>query len=94
MGMMLVTMVTCCECHLRCGGKNRLWKWLTATSAKSIADDVFDALGGDANNVEAFQRYRHTVLEKGGSVPGKDALKKFLGREPSTEAFCKHLGMV
>jgi Zn-dependent oligopeptidase len=34
------------------------------------------------------------VLEKGGSVPGRDALKEFLGREPSTEAFCKHLGMV
>ncbi|KAL7900229.1 hypothetical protein HDV64DRAFT_290808 [Trichoderma sp. TUCIM 5745] len=62
--------------------------------AESIANDVFDALGGDANNAEAFQRYRHTVLEKGGSVPGMDALKEFLGREPSTEAFCRHLGVV
>ncbi|GFP56931.1 saccharolysin [Trichoderma asperellum] len=62
--------------------------------AKSIADDVFDTLGGDAMNAEAFKRYRRMVLEKGGSVPGRDALKEFLGREPSTEDFCKHLGMV
>ncbi|KAL7917183.1 hypothetical protein ACQKWADRAFT_326246 [Trichoderma austrokoningii] len=62
--------------------------------AKSIADDVWDTLGGDAKNAEAFQRYRRTVLEKGSSVPGMDALKEFLGREPSTEAFCKHLGSI
>ncbi|KAK1249626.1 hypothetical protein MKX08_009629 [Trichoderma sp. CBMAI-0020] len=62
--------------------------------AKSIADDVFDTLGGDAKNAEAFQRYRRTVLEKGGRVPGRDVLKKFLGREPSIEAFLKHLGVV
>lgn len=93
MSMTLVIMVTCSECHLRYR-KIWLWKLLTATSAKSIADDVFDTLGGDAMNAEAFKRYRRMVLEKGGSVPGRDALKEFLGREPSTEDFCKHLGMV
>lgn len=75
-------------------GKELALEGLTSTSAKSIADDVFDALGGDANNAEAFQRYRRTVLEKGGSMPERDTLKEFLGREPSTKAFYKHIGMI
>lgn len=39
------------------------------------------------------RRYRHTVLEKGGSKEEMSLLEDFLGREPSTEAFYKELGI-
>ncbi|KAK5987947.1 Saccharolysin [Cladobotryum mycophilum] len=39
------------------------------------------------------RRYRHTVLERGGSKRETDFLKEFLGREPSSEAFYAELGL-
>lgn len=39
------------------------------------------------------RRYRKTVLEKGGSRDEMESLKEFLGREPSSEAFLKELGL-
>ncbi|KAL3965387.1 hypothetical protein ACCO45_002391 [Purpureocillium lilacinum] len=39
------------------------------------------------------RRYRRTVLEKGGSMDEMKFLKEFLGREPSTEAFYRELGL-
>ncbi|EGS21800.1 metalloendopeptidase-like protein [Thermochaetoides thermophila DSM 1495] len=39
------------------------------------------------------RRYRHTVLEKGGSQDEMLSLTQFLGRKPSTEAFYKELGL-
>ena len=39
------------------------------------------------------RRYRHTVLEKGGSRDEMESLVEFLGREPSSEAFYKELGI-
>jgi metallopeptidase MepB len=39
------------------------------------------------------RRYRHTVLERGGSREEMEILKEFLGREPTTEAFYKELGL-
>ncbi|KAH0491613.1 hypothetical protein TgHK011_003038 [Trichoderma gracile] len=39
------------------------------------------------------RRYRHTVLERGGSIEEMEFLKEFLGREPSTEAFYEELGI-
>ncbi|EED20714.1 metallopeptidase MepB [Talaromyces stipitatus ATCC 10500] len=39
------------------------------------------------------RRYRHTVLEKGGSQDEMKSLTEFLGREPKTEAFYKDLGL-
>lgn len=39
------------------------------------------------------RRYRHTVLEKGGSQDEMKSLEEFLGRHPSTEAFYKELGI-
>lgn len=40
------------------------------------------------------RRYRHMVLEKGGSQEEMKTLEDFLGRKPSTEAFYKDLGLV
>ncbi|CZR62648.1 related to metalloproteinase [Phialocephala subalpina] len=39
------------------------------------------------------RRYRHTVLEKGGSQDEMKSLEEFLGRKPSTEAFYAELGL-
>ncbi|KAI0133025.1 peptidase family M3 [Xylariales sp. AK1849] len=39
------------------------------------------------------RRYRHTVLERGGSQDEMTTLEEFLGRKPSTEAFYKELGI-
>lgn len=40
------------------------------------------------------RRYRHTVLERGGSIDEMEFLKEFLGREPNTEAFYEELGII
>lgn len=39
------------------------------------------------------RRYRELVLGRGGSQEELQTLKDFLGREPSTEAFYKELGL-
>ncbi|EXJ90594.1 thimet oligopeptidase [Capronia coronata CBS 617.96] len=39
------------------------------------------------------RRYRHTVLEKGGSQDEMTTLIDFLGREPKTDAFYEELGI-
>lgn len=39
------------------------------------------------------RRYRHTVLERGGSKDEMEVLKEFLGREPSLEPFYKEIGL-
>ncbi|KAF2180573.1 metallopeptidase MepB [Zopfia rhizophila CBS 207.26] len=44
-------------------------------------------------NGKEGRRYRHTVLEKGGSKEEMEILEDFLGRKPSTEAFYKELGI-
>lgn len=59
------------------------------------ATDMFDAgFSQDPMNREAGNRYRNSVLKHGGSREPIELLKTFLGREPSTEAFYKQLGIV
>jgi len=59
---------------------------------KVIALDFFgqfdpaDLLGG-----EAGARYRKTVLEQGGSKPGREMVRDFLGRDEQFQAFTKWL---
>ena len=36
-------------------------------------------------------RYRDTILAQGGQEEAMDMVKKFLGREPSSEAFFKEI---
>jgi thimet oligopeptidase len=40
----------------------------------------------------AAMRYRKTVLEPGGSMPGKEIVQKFLGRSQSSETFTNWIG--
>lgn len=44
-------------------------------------------------NPEVGMRYRREILEPGGSLDGDVLLKNFLGREPSNQAFLRHIGI-
>jgi len=48
--------------------------------------DPMDLLSGDAG-----ERYRKTVLEQGGSKPGRELVRDFLGRDEEFAAFSKWL---
>ena len=53
-------------------------------------DSVFKK---DPLDDKAGRRYRHMVLEKGGSQDEMETLAQFLGRKPTSEAFYKSLGL-
>jgi metallopeptidase MepB len=54
--------------------------------------DMFDAFfGEDPMNPGEGRRYRHMVLGKGGSQDEMTMLENYLGRKPSSQAFCKKL---
>ena len=60
---------------------------------KVIAEDFFSQF--DRSNLlggPAPMRYRHAVLEPGGSVSANDLVKNFLGREQNMTAFQKWMG--
>src|SRR5260370_6768 len=60
---------------------------------KVSAEDFFSQL--DLSNLlggEAPMRYRHAVLEPGGSVSANALVKNFLGREQNMGAFQKWMG--
>ncbi len=60
---------------------------------KVIAEDFF--MQFDHSNLlagEAPMRYRHVVLEPGGSMSANDLVKNFLGRPQNMEAFQKWMG--
>lgn len=63
-------------------------------SSQVYSTDMFyTVFRKDPMNGKEGRRYRHMVLEKGGSQDEMETLKQFLGREPSTEAFYKELGL-
>ncbi|ATY67372.1 metallopeptidase MepB [Cordyceps militaris] len=57
------------------------------------ADMYYAAFKADPLDSEQGLRYRHIVLERGGSRPEMDLLKEFLGREPNSDAFFKDIGL-
>jgi len=63
-------------------------------SSQVYSTDMFySVFKKDPMNPKEGRRYRHMVLEKGGSQDEMETLKQFLGREPSTEPFYKELGL-
>jgi len=63
-------------------------------SSQVYSADMFHSVfAKDPMNPEEGRRYRHQVLEKGGSQEEMETLKGFLGREPSSEAFYRELGL-
>ncbi|KAF2199206.1 zincin [Delitschia confertaspora ATCC 74209] len=63
-------------------------------SSQVYSTDMFySVFKADPMNGVEGRRYRHTVLERGGSMEEMDILEEFLGRKPSTEAFYRELGI-
>ncbi len=57
------------------------------------ADMFYTVFKKDPMNGTEGRRYRHTVLERGGSQDEMKTLIDFLGRKPSTEPFYRELGL-
>ncbi|KAL8716569.1 MAG: hypothetical protein Q9181_008410 [Wetmoreana brouardii] len=57
------------------------------------ADMFHSVFAKDPMDPREGRRYRHTVLERGGSQDEMQTLEDFLGRKPSTEAFYRELGL-
>lgn len=63
-------------------------------SSEVYSTDMFySVFKQDPMNKAQGRRYRHTVLERGGSQDEMLTLEQFLGRKPSSEAFYKELGI-
>jgi thimet oligopeptidase len=57
-------------------------------------DDMFSRFEEDGVlNPDVGMRYRRTVLARGGTVDGSELLHDFLGREPSSDAFLRKIGL-
>ena len=62
--------------------------------SKVFAKDMFSVFQKNGvMDTKTGIRYRKEVLEKGASVSEIEMLRKFLGREPNSEAFMKSLGL-
>ncbi len=62
--------------------------------AKVFGDDMFSVFQSEGVlSPEVGRRYRHEVLEQGGARDAIEHLRAFLGREPSTRAFLRNLGL-
>ena len=60
---------------------------------KVIALDFFAQFPRNALlDSPAAERYRKTVLEPGGSMPGREIVHRFLGRKQSSDAFTEWIG--
>ncbi|OTA59173.1 peptidase family M3 [Hypoxylon sp. EC38] len=63
-------------------------------SSEVYSTDMFySVFKKDPMNGKEGRRYRHTVLERGGSQDEMVTLEQFLGRKPSSDAFYAELGL-
>ena len=68
------------------------YKWAEVLSADAYA--AFEEAAGQSTVlVETGRKYRHAILEVGGSRPAMESFKAFRGREPSIDALMRHQGM-
>ncbi len=62
--------------------------------AKVFGDDMFSRFEAEGVTSRVVGgEYRRKVLERGGSVDAAEILRDFLGRDPSQQAFLRHLGI-
>jgi thimet oligopeptidase len=52
-----------------------------------LALDMLSAYQGNLLDAAVGRRYRHSILEPGGSRPPQELVEEFLGRKPSPDAF-------
>lgn len=58
------------------------------------AQDMFSRFEAEGiMNPRTAREYREAVLARGGTVPALELVRDFLGREPSSDAFLRHLGL-
>ena len=69
------------------------YKWAEVLSADVYAAFEESAGKDGLPNIETGRKYRHTILEAGGSRPAMESFKAFRGREPSLDALLRHQGM-
>jgi len=69
------------------------YKWAEVLSADAYAAFEETAAPDGTPSVETGRRYRHAILEAGGSRPALESFKAFRGREPSLDALLRHQGM-
>ncbi|MFM9879049.1 MAG: M3 family metallopeptidase [Burkholderiaceae bacterium] len=69
------------------------YKWAEVLSADAYAAFEETAGADGAANVETGRKYRHAILEAGGSRPALESFKAFRGREPTMDALLRHQGM-
>ncbi|MGI9134817.1 MAG: M3 family metallopeptidase [Rhodoferax sp.] len=69
------------------------YKWAEVLSADAYA--AFEESPGvdGLPNVPTGRKYRHAILEAGGSRPAMESFKAFRGREPTLDALLRHQGM-
>ncbi len=59
-----------------------------------FGDDMYGRFeGGPEVEAAAGLDYRRTILEAGGTLDGADLVRSFLGREPSSAAFLREIGL-
>jgi oligopeptidase A len=69
------------------------YKWAEVLSADAYAA-FEETIGNDGlPSVQTGRKYRHAILEAGGSRPALESFKAFRGREPSLDALLRHQGM-
>lgn len=56
-----------------------------------LALDMLSKFSKDMLDAKVGHRYRDTILAQGGQVEPADMVRKFLGRQPSSEAFFKEI---
>ena len=72
------------------------YKWAEVLSADAYAafeEEAYTAKSDSTVSVETGRRYRHAILEAGGSRPAMESFMAFRGREPSIDALMRHQGM-
>jgi oligopeptidase A len=71
------------------------YKWAEVLSADAYAafEDAAKLAGGSVLDAGTGERYRHEILEVGGSRPAMESFKAFRGRAPTIDALLRHNGM-
>jgi len=68
--------------------------FIVSRSSQVYSLDIFHTIfKSDPMNASEGLRYRRMILEKGGSQDEMKILSEFLGREPSTDAFYREMGL-
>jgi len=69
------------------------YKWSEVLSADAFSAFIEGGLENEDSVRSLGRKFRDTILAMGGSVHPMDVFKAFRGREPSTDALLKQMGL-